>query len=48
MAAEANAISDQSIPRWRVAVCELVYIHSKRFAAGMSLGIWRTCVCFWL
>jgi len=46
MAAEADAISDQSIPRWRVAACELVYIHPKRFVAGMSPGIWRTCVCF--
>jgi hypothetical protein len=32
-----DAISDQSILRWRFAICELVYSHSKRFLAGMSL-----------
>jgi hypothetical protein len=38
-----DAISDQSILRWRFAVCELVYIHARGFLTGMSLvGTWRT------
>ncbi|MCK1512971.1 hypothetical protein IVB22_10355 [Bradyrhizobium sp. 190] len=38
-----DAMSDQRILRWRFAVCEVVYIRSERFLAGMSLvGTFRT------
>jgi hypothetical protein len=37
MAAEPTRRSDQSILRWRFAVCELVYIHAKHFLACMLL-----------
>jgi hypothetical protein len=39
---EAGAISEQTIRRWRLAVCELLYISSKRFVTGMSpIGAFR-------